>query len=232
MRKFWIKMNILYERSLLVLFVLILLVVLYSMYDMYWVFEHAGNNDLLKFKPNTQGYNAAASPITEEMVAWLTVDNTNIDYPVMQAENNTKFLNTDPYGQYSLSGSIFADSRNNKEMTDDYIILYGHHMEYGKMFGALDEFLDEKYLATHSSGSLIVGRDGHKTYQLKVFAAMRTNARDDTIFDPASGKGILGYIKANSSVFTGEQPNRILAMSTCNDADSVARVIVFAYILE
>ena len=225
-------MNIIYERGLLMFFVLILLVVVYCMYDMYWVFEHAGNNDLLKFKPNTPGYDAAASPITEDMVAWLTVDNTNIDYPVMQAENNTKYLNTDPYGEYSLSGSIYADSRNNKEFTDGYTILYGHHMEYGKMFGALDEFLDEKYLAAHSSGTLIVGRDGHKTYQLKVFAAMRASARDDKIFDPTAGKGILNYIKANSSVFTSEQPNRILAMSTCNDADSVARVIVFAYILE
>lgn len=213
-------------------FVLILLLVIYSMYDMYWVFEHAGNNDLLKYKPNTPGYDPHNSPITEDMVAWITVDSTNIDYPVMQAENNTKYLNIDPYGQYSLSGSIYLDSRNNAEFTDKYSILYGHHMEYGKMFGALDDFLDEKYLATHSTGTLMIGRDGHKTYRLKVFASMRASARDKAVFDPSAGGSLLGYIKANSMVFTEERSERILAMSTCNDSDSVARVLVFAYILE
>jgi len=225
-------MNMIYERCLLLFFVLILLIVVYSIYDMYWVFEHAGSRDLLKYKPNSPGYDPFASPITEDMVAWVTVNDTNIDYPVMQADNNTKYLNTDPYGDYSLSGSIYLDCRNDAEFEDDYSLLYGHHMEYGKMFGALDDFLDEKYLASHTGGTLIIGRDGHKTCGLRIFAAMKTSAKDNTVFDPAKGKSVLGYIKTNAAVFTEEQPNRILAMSTCNDSDSVARVLVFAYILD
>lgn len=232
MRKFWIRLNMLYERCLLAFFAIIVLIGLYSMYDMYYVFEHAGSNDLLKYKPSVSGYDAAASPITEDMIGWITIDNTNIDYPVMQGDNNTKYLNTDPYGQYSLSGSIYLDSRNNAEFTDDYSIIYGHHMEYGKMFGALDDFLKPEYLATHSSGTLLIGRDAHKTYNLKVFAAMNGNARDEKIFDPLQGKNILTYIKANSAVFTEERQNKIIVMSTCSEGESAARVLVFAYILE
>ncbi|MBQ6555295.1 MAG: class B sortase, partial [Firmicutes bacterium] len=205
---------------------------IYSMYDMYWVFEHAGNNDLLKYKPTAPGYDPNNSPITEDMVAWITINNTNIDYPIMQADNNTKYLNTDPYGQYSLSGSIYLDSRNNAEFTDDYSILYGHHMEYGKMFGALDDYLDPNYLESHSSGTLLIGRDGKKRYVLKIFASMKGSARDNKVFEPSSGKSVLNYIRSRAAVFTEERPNRILAMSTCNDADSVTRVLVFAYIME
>ncbi len=232
MRKFWKTMNIIYERCILALFVLILLIVIYSMYDMYYVFEHAGNNDLLKYKPTASGYDAAASPITEDMAAWITVDNTNIDYPVMQAENNTKYLNTDPYGDYSLSGSIYLDCRNNSEFLDKYSILYGHHMEYGKMFGALDEFLDPAYLGTHTTGTLMIGRNAHTIYKLKIFAAMQTTARDSMVFEPFKNGNMLAYIKKNAPVFIEERQDRIVAMSTCSEADSVTRTVVFAYILD
>ena len=133
MRKFWKTMNIVYERFILLVLVLVLLVVVYAMYDMYYVYERAGNNELLKYKPTASGYDAAASPITEDMVGWLTINSTDIDYPVMQTDNNTKYLNTDPYGNYSLSGSIYLDSRNAADFSDKYCIIYGHHMEYGKM---------------------------------------------------------------------------------------------------
>lgn len=43
------------------------------------------------------------------MVAWLTIDDTKIDYPVMQGKDNTEYLNKDPYGDYALAGSIFLD---------------------------------------------------------------------------------------------------------------------------
>ena len=79
------------------------------------------------------------------MVGWIVVDDTNIDYPVMQGYDNSQYLNLDPYGEYSLSGSIFLDSRNSSDFTDPYSIIYGHHMEYGKMFGAIDDYLDDQY---------------------------------------------------------------------------------------
>ncbi|MBR1845920.1 MAG: class B sortase, partial [Oscillospiraceae bacterium] len=63
----------------------------------------------------------------------------------MQGETNGKYLNTDPYGEYSLSGSIFLDSRNAGDFSDSYSLVYGHHMADGMMFGALDAFFDEGY---------------------------------------------------------------------------------------
>ncbi len=77
----------------------------------------------------------------------------------------------------------------------------------------------------------MIGRDAHKIYNIKVFASMKASARNDKVFDPAQGGSILKYIKENSVVFNEERNDRILAMSTCTEADSVTRVIVFAYIL-
>ena len=162
--KFWKGANRWYDRIIMLFLVLLLLIVCYCMYDNYWVYSHSIDKSILKYKPGSENYDPDDSPITNEMVAWLTVDNTNIDYPVMQSGDNIKFLNTDPYGSYSLTGSIFLDSRNSPDFTDEYSLVYGHHMEYGKMFGALDDFLDEDYLKSHTSGELMIGRGYVKSH--------------------------------------------------------------------
>ena len=131
---------------MLFVFVITLLIVCYGLYDTWYVYNKANDDGYLKYKPVAGSGMSEDAPITEDMVAWITIDGTNIDYPVMQAADNMKYLNLNPYGEYSLSGSIFLDSRNSADFSDDYSILYGHHMEYGVMFGALDEFLDEKYM--------------------------------------------------------------------------------------
>ena len=227
--KFWRGASRAYDRILTFILVLILLIVMYCMYDNYWVYSHALDDSILKYKPTAQGYDPDSSPITEDMVAWLTIDGTNIDYPVMQADDNVKYLNTDPFGEYSLSGSIFLDSRNSPDFSDDYSLIYGHHMEYGRMFGALDDFLSEGYLREHSHGALIIGRDASVIYELEVFASLRASSRDAEVFDVDNG-GAIGYINNNAVVKTSAPKGRIVALSTCTNGDSVSRVVVFCCI--
>lgn len=222
-------MNILYERLVMIVLVLVLLVVMWCMYDNYYVYSHTLDNDIAKYKPGQTDAAPEDSPISDDMVAWITIDGTNIDYPVMQGDDNVKYLNTDPFGNYSLSGSIFLDSRNAPDFSDDYSLVYGHHMEYGKMFGALDDFLDTSYLNNHSSGTLIVGKDAEKTCGLTVFAAMRVSAKDEAVFDPGKGD-IRQFIKEHCETYTADTGQRILALSTCAEGDSVTRTLVFCYI--
>ena len=121
---------------------LLFLICLYAMIDAYMVYEGANDSSILKFKPAT-GSTEILRELSENAVAWLTVDDTRIDYPVMQGKTNGEYLNKDPYGNFSLSGSIFLDSRSSPNFSDEYAVIYGHHMDYGKMFGALDDFLNE-----------------------------------------------------------------------------------------
>ena len=229
--KFWKGANRWYDRLIMLGLVLLLLIVCYCMYDNYWVYSHSIDKSILKYKPGTENYDPDESPITDDMVAWLTIDDTNIDYPVMQANDNVKYLNTDPYGRYSLTGSIFLDSRCSPDFSDDYSLIYGHHMEYGKMFGALDDFLDEGYLKAHSSGTLLIGRDGKKEYKLRVFASARATAGDEAVFNVTAG-GTVEFARKNASVWLSEPQGRVVALSTCADSDTVTRVVVFCYIVE
>ena len=222
-------MNILYERLVLIVLVLVLLVVMWCMYDNYYVYSHTLGDDIAKYKPGQTDAAPEDSHISDDMVAWITIDGTNIDYPVMQGDDNVKYLNTDSFGKYSLSGSIFLDSRNAPDFSDDYSLIYGHHMEYGRMFGALDDFLDTSYLNSHSSGTLIVGKDAEKTYGLTVFAAMRASAKDEAVFDPGKGD-IRQFIKEHCETYTADTGQRILALSTCAEGDPVTRTLVFCYI--
>ena len=63
-------------------------------------------------------------------------------------------------------------------------MIYGHHMEYKMMFGALDDYLDPSFLASHTHGKLLVGRDGKTSYELEVFYAMSADAKDEYVFEP------------------------------------------------
>lgn len=203
------------------------------MYDNYYMFQHTLEKSVLKYKPNPSVPAAAeASPITNEMVAWLTIDGTNIDYPVMQGKDNSHFLNIDPFGAYSLSGSIFLDNRCSADFTDEYSVIYGHHMDYGRMFGGLDEFLNAQYLREHISGTLMIGRNAEKIYYLEVFASMRVSAREKIVFDMEQNK-IRQFIYDNAEIQTGSEKNdRILCLSTCAGTDSSERIVVFCYISE
>ncbi len=230
MRTFWKTMNRAYEKTMLLIFIIALLICIYALYDTWYVFDHANDKSYLKFKPGVEEENGAVSesPITSDMVGWITMDDTNIDYPIMQGEDNTEYLNKDPYGKFSLSGSIFLDSRNNSAFTDEYSLIYGHHMEYGVMFGALDDYLDEDYLQSHRHGQLLVGRDGKVMYELEAFYAMSADAKDDFIFNPENFEELYAFLREKGMDIN----HRVLCLSTCAGDTSTTRIVVFAYILE
>ena len=182
---------------LLLFFLLLFLIGAYTMYDTVLIYDAANGGDLRSFRPNVveageEGYVWDMSALSDDVVAWLTVDDTNIDYPVMQGVDNNEYLNKDPFGEYSLAGSIFLDARNAPDFSDPYSLIYGHHMEYGKMFGALDEFLDEDYFDAHTTGTLTVVPDD--IYSIKFFACVEADASEPAIFSPGEADVTLDYV--------------------------------------
>lgn len=225
------KINLWYERFLILVLVIILLILSWCIYDSWYVYSHTIDRDILRYKPGAVTATADDPEISDEMVAWLTVDNTSIDYPVMQYSDNIKYLNTDPFGGYFLGGSIFLDCRNSPDFSDEYSLVYGHHMEFGRMFGALDSFLDVDYLLSHRTGTLIIGKNCEKEYRLTIFAALQTSASEKVFFEPTAGNA-LEMIKNKASVKTQDTGNRILALSTCTGSNDEIRTLVFAFLSE
>lgn len=175
--------------------------------------------------------------INPDVHAWLTLDGTNIDYPVLQGSDNTTYLNTDAYGDFALAGSIFLDSSNRPDFTDSYNLIYGHHMDQHKMFGDLDYYKDEAFFRTNRTGTLILP---DRTYHLEIFAYLLVPASESAIFSPSQWKadigGVLTFVRQNA-VYSDESTlsrleqtpgAQILAMSTCASDYTDARTVILA----
>ena len=221
------------NRIVAILCLLLFLICLYAMIDALNIYMNANDKSVLKFKPEI-GHGEILQEISEDAIAWLTVDGTSIDYPVMQGSNNDEYLNKDPFGKFSLSGSIFLDSRNSADFSDPYSMLYGHHMEHGAMFGALDYFIEQSYFDQHRTGTLttVSGQD----YNLRFFAACKAYATEKTVFDPpdTTNEQLLQFIEKNAAIYEPQGVNadsRILALSTCQSAENVERMIVFGIMI-
>lgn len=86
-----------------------------------------------------------------DMAGWLSIGGTQIDYPVMQTESaeSDYYLHHNFEGQEDINGSLFADARNNLKGTDSNVIIYGHNMKSGMMFGGLKQYLEKDYWKEH-----------------------------------------------------------------------------------
>ena len=216
-------------------FLLVLLIGIYFMYDSAYVFYHSRAGGVSGYRP--EGDVASLQQEVKDAVAWVIIDDTSVDYPIMQGVDNREYLNKDPYGKFSLAGSIFLDSRNAGDFSDDYSIVYGHHMSGSFMFGALDAFADEEYFEAHRTGTLLTER-GEIPFQCVGF--FQTDASDSMVFDPDEDhSGMAEYIKTNSEIYrepafsgdhttTGESGKaRIVALTTCKSPTTTKRTVLF-----
>ncbi len=215
----------------------------YALWDNNQIYSSAINvmDDMKKLKPvdNEEGKASFEEllAINPDVCAWVTLDNTNIDYPVLRGKTNLTYINTDVYGNFSLSGSIFLDSRNNKDFSDSYSLLYGHHMEKSAMFGDLDLYKDKTFFEENSTGSLILP---DRSYKLEIFACLLVKAGESSIFNPDRWQtdidGLIKYAKANSLYLREETADKleqsdsqkVIAFSTCSTEFTDARTIVLA----
>ena len=214
------------DKLLLVLFIIIFLIGAYGVYDSYYVYHGAQDKSLLAYKPDGDSGDSLKD-LSENAVAWITVDNTTIDYPVMQGKDNFEYLTLNPYGEYSLAGSIFLDAGNDPNFNDKYSLLYGHHMSGGHMFGALDYFLEEDYFNSHETGTLITRE---KTYKITFFAVMKPDTSDSAVFNIHESDNIGSFISQNALYKRNASGNKIIALSTCSEESTTARTVLFGYL--
>ena len=80
-----------------------------------------------------------------ETVAWINVNNTNINYPIVQTNNNDFYLNHSYDKKYNEAGGVFLDYRNNKNFTDQNTVIYAHSRLDKTMFGSLSKTLHESW---------------------------------------------------------------------------------------
>ncbi len=219
-------LNEILHRGLLACVIITFLIGAYCVCDAGYLYYHAGAKPFKSYRPEDHQTVTEEKQISADQVAWLSVDGTGIDDPVMQASNNMKYLNLDPYGDFALHGSLFLDYRNSCDFTDAYSIIYGHHMEHGLMFGCLDEYRDFSFAKDHRDGT-VTGRED--IYAFHIFAVLEADAHDPVFFDPDQYDRELMMQAVSETHFYHEEPEEdlpILALSTCTDSAGSSRLVV------
>lgn len=107
---------------------------------------------------------------------WIYGAGTAINYPVVQGEDNAEYLYTMFDGQENKCGSIFLDSLNESDFSDQNSIIHGHHMKNGTMFAGLVKYAEQSYYDSHPMFWLVTPE---KTYRVELFAGFVTDVESD-----------------------------------------------------
>jgi len=175
--------------------------------------------------------------VAPEALAWITVPETQINYPVVQWTDNQYYLNHTARHESSRYGAIFMDYRNSGEFSDFYTVFYGHNMRSGKMFGTLRQFRDAEFFERVKYGTLQTSK---KTYQLQFFAFVLADSTGEyynnlAFVTPGEKEAFIETIKKTvgrwRDIPLGPE-DHILALSTCYAATGDERILLLAKLVE
>lgn len=168
--------------------------------------------------------------INPDIAGWIYIEGTEINYPVVQGEDNQYYLKHLFSGEWNSSGCIFLDSRNSADLSDRHSILYGHHMKNGSMFSGLTEYKEQEFYDSHPVALLLTP---DKNYEIEIFAGYVASIQDEAweLSFPSDSDFTEWLEKAEErSCFTsGIAPaatDRILTLSTCSYEFDNARFVL------
>jgi sortase B len=167
--------------------------------------------------------------------AWLHIEGTEIDYPVMQSEEPEFYLRRNFDKEYSRAGSLFIGE--GCDLDSESFIIYGHNMSIDTMFGTLDRYADADFALKHRE-ILLSTPESDRTY--RVFAAFRTSISNDA-FPYYEAVGKIGSEKYTDSVErframsevdfadAPDYPSQLMILSTCSYHTGNGRFVVVSY---
>ena len=158
------------------------------------------------------------------------------DYPFAQADNNTKYVNTDITGEFALSGSLFLDCQNAADFTDLNHVIYGHHMEKKTMLGEPECFAERPFFEEHRYGRLYYNAQDHG---LEFIAFLETDAYDDMIYNVTltedEQEKYLSCLREKAMYYRETElsvKEHLLALSTCDSGRTNGRYVLVGRITE
>ena len=193
--------------------------------------EETGESNSAKF--------AALRDQNSDFIGWISIEDTNLSFPVMFAPNNKDFyLRHDFQKEYSIYGVPYLDEKTTMGANDqsENLVIYGHNMKTGTIFGCLTGYKEADYYTEHPEIEFdTVYGDG--TYE--VFAAFAIDVTADTSFpynqyidmDEATYNDYLDEVIRRSDVDTGIRPSygeQLLTLSTCEYSSENGRYVVVA----
>lgn len=175
----------------------------------------------------------------KKIVGWLSIEGTDIDYPVMQTVNNDYYLDHNFNQEYDKNGSIFLDKDCDPAFPNDNMIIYGHHMKSGRMFGNLNRYSKESYYKEHP----IINFDtiyAEGKYRVMYVFRSRIYSEDEIVFkyykfiDATSEDEFRSNMEemAKMSLYdtgvTASYGDKLITLSTCDSSENNGRFVVVA----
>lgn len=175
----------------------------------------------------------------KNLIGWLKIDDTNIDYPVMQTVNNEYYLDHNTKQEKDKNGTLFLDKDCSITRTSTNYIIYGHHMKSGKMFGDLDRYKEEDFYKKHKTISFdTIYEEG--TYEVMYVFLSKIYYEEEVVFkyyqfiDANSEQEFDSYMEemAQMSLYdtgvTAQYGDQLLTLSTCDYEQEDGRFVVVA----
>lgn len=184
-----------YKKAILnlILYIILLSILIYSGIKIFkWYKDKTNNNKIVEQIKNTviveennedgneNGYTVDFNKLKEqnnETIAWLKINNTNVEYPVVKGTNNSFYLNHSFDKSKNSAGWIFADYKNKFDNTDKNIVIYGHNMRDGSMFGSMLNILDAKWYENEENTNITLYTENEKCIY-KVFSIYKIENED------------------------------------------------------
>ena len=189
------KKNKRYKKVILniIIYMILIFVLIYSGIKIFkWYKDKTNNNKIAEQikstvivedkneDENKEEYTVDFNKLKEqnnETVAWVKVNNTNVEYPVVRASDNSFYLNHSFDKSPNLAGWIFADYRNKFDNTDKNIIIYGHNMRDNSMFGSLKNILNSDWYDNEENTDITLYTENEKSIY-KVFSIYKIETED------------------------------------------------------
>lgn len=183
----------------------------------------------------------ALREINPDIVGWIYIPDSKINYPIVKGPDNQKYLNTafdGSNGWFSSAGTIFIDVKNDASFTDRNTFLYGHHMRDGSMFAALTDWETTEEFNEHRDIYILTPKGN---YYAKTFSLLKTNGSEAIVvtqFDSdASYQAYIqkmlnrSMVQQTGDVFTADQIKQSFALCTCEYTQNDGRDLLFATVI-
>lgn len=175
--------------------------------------------------------------INNDTIGWLTVNNTNIDYPVVVASDNDFYLTRDYYKNKNRHGWIFMDYRNSIDDLSKNTIIYGHNLANQKMFGTLRYALNSSWYQKISN-QVITFNTLNKNMRWQIFSIYKVPVTTDYLYtDFNTTEEFISFVNKmkersiyNFNIEINEDDN-ILTLSTCSDGHD-QRLVIHAKLIK
>lgn len=176
----------------------------------------------------------ALKAINTDVVGWIYLEDTKVNFPVAQGDDNTEYLYWLINGDYNSAGTPFMDYRNASDFSDRNTIIYGHNMINGAMFADIHKFTDQAYYEAHPVLYLLTPEGNHR---VELFAgyitgldadAWQREFESDEAFEAWLDNAI------NRSAFISDvvptAADKVLTLSTCSSSANKTRFVLLGVI--